>query len=121
MRLRAWLMPPAPMAAPGGYDFARAAWFQRIGATGRALDIELLEPVSTTNWRARISGWRERLAAHVRERQPGAGPRARGRVARHLGFDERLRAGSAIGGAGQAIDLPEYPPNGTEAARCNIG
>ena len=71
VRLRAWLMPPAPMVAPGGYDFARAAWFQRIGATGRALDIELLEPVSTTNWRARISGWRERLAAHVRERLGG--------------------------------------------------
>ena len=31
IRLRAWLMPPAPMAVPGAYDFARAAWFQQIG------------------------------------------------------------------------------------------
>ncbi|MDP8994104.1 MAG: DUF4131 domain-containing protein, partial [Pseudomonadota bacterium] len=40
MRVRAWVMPPAAAAVPGGYDFARAAWFQGIGATGRALDIE---------------------------------------------------------------------------------
>ncbi|MEA3041722.1 MAG: competence protein ComEC, partial [Sphingomonadales bacterium] len=37
VQIRAWLMPPAPAAVPGTYDFARAAWFQRIGATGRAL------------------------------------------------------------------------------------
>lgn len=71
VRLRAWLMPPAPMAAPGGYDFARAAWFQRIGATGRALDIALVEPASTTSWRARVAQWRQRLAAHVRQRLGG--------------------------------------------------
>ncbi|HEX8640688.1 MAG TPA: ComEC/Rec2 family competence protein [Allosphingosinicella sp.] len=66
VRLRAWLMPPAPMAAPGGYDFARAAWFQRIGGTGRALEIALVTPASETTWRARIADWRRRLAAHVR-------------------------------------------------------
>ena len=71
VRLRAWLMPPAPMAAPGGYDFARAAWFQRIGATGRALGVELVEPASQTGWSARIADWRQRLAAHVRDRLGG--------------------------------------------------
>ena len=71
VRVRAWLMPPAPPAAPGGYDFARAAWFQRIGGTGRAIDVELVEPASATSWRARIAGWRQRLAAHVRERLGG--------------------------------------------------
>ncbi len=35
--LRARLMPPAPPAVPGAYDFARVAWFEGIGATGRAL------------------------------------------------------------------------------------
>jgi competence protein ComEC len=34
---RARLMPPAGPALPGGYDFARRAWFQQIGATGSAL------------------------------------------------------------------------------------
>jgi competence protein ComEC len=35
--LRARLMPPPPPAVPGAYDFARVAWFDGIGATGRAL------------------------------------------------------------------------------------
>src|SRR3546814_384864 len=29
--LRARLMPPAPAAVPGGYEFARLAWFKGIG------------------------------------------------------------------------------------------
>lgn len=37
LRLRARLMPPAGPALPGGYDFARRAWFLQIGATGSAL------------------------------------------------------------------------------------
>ena len=36
IRLRARLMPPAEAAVPGAYDFAMAAWFAGIGATGRA-------------------------------------------------------------------------------------
>ena len=35
VRLRGYLMPPAPASLPGAYDFARAAWFQQIGGTGR--------------------------------------------------------------------------------------
>src|SRR3546814_450625 len=34
---RTRLMPPAPPSLPGGYDFARRAYFEGIGATGRAL------------------------------------------------------------------------------------
>jgi len=70
VRLRAWLMPPAPPAAPGAYDFARVAWFQGIGGTGRALSIEILAPASDQGWSARIAGWRQRLGAHVRSRLP---------------------------------------------------
>jgi competence protein ComEC len=64
-------MPPAPMAAPGAYDFARTAWFQRIGGSGRALDVAMVSPPSTQGWRARIADWRQRLAAHVRGRLGG--------------------------------------------------
>ena len=35
--LRAMLSPPAGAAIPGGYDFARRAWFAGIGATGFAM------------------------------------------------------------------------------------
>lgn len=37
LSLRARLMPPPGAAVPGAYDFARFAWFQGIGATGRGL------------------------------------------------------------------------------------
>src|SRR3954452_2602242 len=36
VRLRARLMPPAPMAVPGTYDFARDAGFRGIGAVGKS-------------------------------------------------------------------------------------
>ncbi len=72
IRLRAWLMPPPPMAVPGAYDFARAAWFQRIGGTGRALgDVALIAPPREQGWAARIAGARQSLADHVRARLGG--------------------------------------------------
>lgn len=43
VRLRARLMPPNDAAVPGAYDFQRVAWFQQIGATGRAFGpVEIL-------------------------------------------------------------------------------
>lgn len=43
VKMRVRLMPPAPPALPGSYDFARTAWFDDIGATGRAFDrVEIL-------------------------------------------------------------------------------
>src|SRR5947208_1779293 len=35
IRLLARLMPPPEPSVPGAYDYARVAWFDRIGATGR--------------------------------------------------------------------------------------
>lgn len=37
IKLKARLMPPPGPALPGSYDFARTAWFDGIGATGRAI------------------------------------------------------------------------------------
>ena len=64
VRLRARLMPPPDAAVPGAYDFARVAWFQGIGATGRAFaPITVLRPAD-----APAGELRERLAAHVIDR-----------------------------------------------------
>lgn len=71
VRLRARLMPPPDAAVPGAYDFARVAWFQQIGATGRAFaPVTVVTPAS-----APAGALRERLAAHVIERvgQGGSG------------------------------------------------
>ena len=37
VELKARLLPPSRAAQPGGYDFARDAWFMRIGAVGSVL------------------------------------------------------------------------------------
>ncbi|WOJ90737.1 ComEC/Rec2 family competence protein [Methylocapsa polymorpha] len=37
VRLKARLLPPARASLPGGYDFAKDAWFARLGAVGNAL------------------------------------------------------------------------------------
>lgn len=72
IRLKAWLMPPAPMAVPGAYDFARVAWFQGIGGSGRALgEVEILSVAQEQGWSARIAGLRQRLADHVSTRLEG--------------------------------------------------
>jgi competence protein ComEC len=73
VRLKARLMPPAPMAVPGAYDFARIAWFQGLGGTGKALgEIALVKPAPEPGWRGRIAEWRQRLSDHVRARIGGS-------------------------------------------------
>lgn len=47
------LMPPPGPSLPGGYDFARTAWFTGIGATGRALgpiELRARAPRSANFW-----------------------------------------------------------------------
>lgn len=66
--LRARLMPPAPPAVPGAYDFARAAWFGELGATGRAFaPVSLLRPAAAPG-----ADLRARLSAHIESRIPGS-------------------------------------------------
>ena len=71
IHLRAWLMPPASMAVPGAYDFARVAWFQRIGGTGRAIEVRLLEPPARGSLGQSLAGLRQRLADHIQSRLQG--------------------------------------------------
>lgn len=67
IRLRARLMPPAPPAVPGAYDFARVAWFDGLGASGRAF-----APVTVLQPGAAGGRWRERLSAHIGSRLGGS-------------------------------------------------
>lgn len=66
VRLRARLMPPPAAALPGSYDYAVRAYFDGIGATGRALG-----PVRLVTSGREGPGLRERLGVHIRERLPG--------------------------------------------------
>ena len=65
--LRARLMPPAPPTVPGAYDFAQAAWFAQIGATGRGF-----APVRLVSGGQSGSGLRASLSAHIESKIPGS-------------------------------------------------
>jgi competence protein ComEC len=68
VRLRARLAPPPPRALPGTYDFARDAWFKRIGAVGKALGpVEVVQ----SGGGGGLEAVRQRLAGHVHSRLLG--------------------------------------------------
>ena len=70
VRVKARLMPPAAPMLPGAYDFARAAWFQGLAATGSALGpIEIAGEGRTTGWIGRLQ---RRLSNHIHANLPGS-------------------------------------------------
>ncbi|MDP3906032.1 ComEC/Rec2 family competence protein [Novosphingobium sp.] len=70
VRLRARLMPPAPPMLPGGYDFARAAWFSGLAATGSVLgEVTVTTPAEQNSALRRSQRF---LSAHVRSNLAGS-------------------------------------------------
>jgi competence protein ComEC len=72
--LKARLVPPPPPPLPGAYDFARVAWFQGIGATGKALgDVTLASPAPAEHgffkW---LAAKRTQLTQHIESRLAGS-------------------------------------------------
>ncbi len=66
---RARLMPPAPPMLPGGYDFARTAWFKGLAATGTALGpFAIVEPAESGRM---LDDAQAALSSHVRSRLDG--------------------------------------------------
>jgi competence protein ComEC len=70
VRLKARLLPPAQASLPGGYDFARDAWFARIGAVGNVLGrVEVLAPPASpdllTRFMMAVDRGRNALARRV--------------------------------------------------------
>ncbi|KQM28626.1 MULTISPECIES: ComEC/Rec2 family competence protein [unclassified Sphingomonas] len=66
--LRARLMPPPTAAVPGAYDFARAAWFQGLGATGRGFaPVRVVAAGDPGN-----AALRDRLTDHILSRVEGS-------------------------------------------------
>ena len=67
--LRAILDPPPGPASPGGYDFARDAWFDRVGAVGLALtppeEVEAPTPSLGVRIEMGLNGLRWRLAQRL--------------------------------------------------------
>ena len=67
IELKARLAPPPPMALPGTYDFARDAWFNGIGAVGKALgSVAVIRPAAPRG----LDNVREKLRTLVSSRLP---------------------------------------------------
>jgi competence protein ComEC len=89
VRMRARLVPPAPPMLPGGYDFARAAWFAGISATGSVLgEVEVVAPGDGASGLARVQ---RGLAQHVRQNLAGSP----GAIASALASGDRGAIGEA--------------------------
>ena len=89
VRLTALLDPPPGPAAPGAFDFARDAWFERIGGVGLALkqpvltdlpkpglSIRIVQAINRVRWRLG-----RRLASDISAEVAPAGPAAAGLAA----------------------------------------
>lgn len=70
LRLRARLMPPASPMLPGGYDFARTAWFAGLAATGKV--VGRVEVVRAGGRGGLLERTQASLSDHVRERLHGS-------------------------------------------------
>ena len=75
LNVRAVLLPPPGPAAPGAFDFARRAWFQRLGAVGYTVSTPQIQPppsgAAPVGWSARVAGLRQAIADRVRAALPG--------------------------------------------------
>lgn len=76
IRLRATLAPPSAPALPGGYDFARSAWFLGLGAVGYAMakpviDTEAGPPPASLQFWAAIERVRQSIGATITASLPG--------------------------------------------------
>ncbi len=90
VRLRATLMPPSGPAPPGGYDFARQAWFDRLGAVGYAWSAPKPDTtLGTPPWSLRLWARVERLRRAIGRRITAALPGEEGAIANALITGER--------------------------------
>lgn len=85
IRARAILMPPPSPAAPGAFDFARQAWFQRLGAVGFALGPVQEIGGDRAGFAVRIAALRTAMAGQIRR----ALPEPRGGIAAALMTGDR--------------------------------
>jgi competence protein ComEC len=72
VRLRALLMAPSPPVEPGGFDYARQAWFESLGAVGYGLAApELLSRADRRGWSLGLAALRQTIAHEIAVAVPG--------------------------------------------------
>ena len=72
LRVRARLQPPMGPALPGAFDFARQAWFERLGAVGFSLGPPTRLPGASDGLALAVAELRALVARRIAEANPGA-------------------------------------------------
>jgi competence protein ComEC len=87
---RAALSPPSGPSLPGGYDFARQAWFQMLGGVGYTLSEPKIAKIDDTPpWDLRIRAAFNRLRQEIARRVAAVLPNETGAIAVSLITGER--------------------------------
>ena len=90
VRLKATLAPPAKPALPGGFDYARTAWFERLGGVGYTLSRPVVEGhVEPGDAYGYVQRWIDQFRASVGARISAVLPNEIGAIARALITGER--------------------------------
>lgn len=90
VRLKATLSPPASPAIPGGFDFARAAWFEQLGGVGYTYSpVEILPSAPAPDWSARYNEIIEDVRGALNTRIRAVLPTETGAIAAALITGER--------------------------------
>lgn len=90
IRVTAALAPPAKPPLPGGFDFARSAWFDQIGGVGYSFSAPDITPNSEAlPWDAALAQGIEALRLAIDQRVKAALPGERGAIASALISGER--------------------------------
>lgn len=106
VKMRVTLSPPAKPAMPGGFDFARAAYFERLGGVGYTFSaIERLPPEGETGWRQRVTAGIEAVRATLNARIRAVLPGETGAIAAALITGERGGISEATNEAYRASGL----------------
>ncbi|HET6389467.1 ComEC/Rec2 family competence protein [Hyphomicrobium sp.] len=76
IRIKANLSPPAKPPLPGGFDYARTAWFDSVGGVGYAFAAPVIEGREDSGtlkewYRRGIENVRQAIAARIRQALPG--------------------------------------------------
>ncbi len=107
VRLRARLQPPLPPALPGGYDFARQAWFDQLGAIGFAIGPAQRLPAAADSFALAIAELRAVIAKRITGISPGsAGAMAAALIAGvRAGIDQATWRAMQISGLAHIISV----------------
>jgi competence protein ComEC len=72
VRVRALLMPPSPPVEPHGFDYARQAYFERLGAVGYVLgEAQLVARADARGWSLGVAALRQTIAHEIMVATPG--------------------------------------------------